>query len=295
MTISGWLNIDKELGLSSFGVIKLLKRALPKSTKIGHAGTLDPAATGVLPIAIGEATKLIQFIMDDRKKYYFKVQFGIQTDSADQEGEVIGRCDSEVKLSDIERVISKFIGNISQTPPKYSALKINGVRAYELARKGEEFELKNRFVTIYQLNLLDFNVSLQQASFEVKCSKGTYVRTLAEDIAKELQNLAFVLELRRLEVGSFKIDNSIPSKQLHNLLKSDLSQLVSDKMQRAEIALDDIPAVEINDDLAIKIRHGQKILCNVADYELCWLKHGNNLVAVGKFQQGIFYSVRVFN
>lgn len=281
--INGWLNLYKPLGITSAKAVSAVKRLLPKGTKIGHTGTLDPEAEGVLPLAIGEATKLVQFLMDARKTYRFKIQFGSQTDTADKAGRIIATTSNIPTKQQCYNICSKFVGEIAQTPPAFSALKINGVRAYELARQNKDVVLEPRKITIFKLECLEVDEAMGTATYQAECSKGTYIRTLAEDISLSLQSLGFVLELVRTKVGMFYAEDAfnIPDLSLDNVLRID-SILV------------DIPVLDINDADAYKVRCGQVLELDYCDSSV-WLRYKDKLLAIGKMCQGRFDSARVFN
>lgn len=207
MEKSGWLNINKPVGWTSTKVVSVLKRLL-KPKKIGHGGTLDPFASGVLPICINSATKTVEYMMDHDKTYLFHLTFGSETDTYDVDGEVINKDDKIPTENDILKIIPEFIGKIKQVPPKYSALKINGKRACDIMRDGGEVEIQEREIEILNLKYNGF-VNERTAEFVVDCSRGTYIRTLGVDIAKKLNCLGFISKLTRLRVGDFYIDNSL--------------------------------------------------------------------------------------
>jgi tRNA pseudouridine55 synthase len=288
--INGWININKPLGVSSSYIVTSLKKKF-KISKIGHTGTLDPLASGVLPIAIGEATKLSQYLVDAMKAYRFTIQFGEQRDTGDMEGKVIATSQVLLDVDQCKQVCSQFTGEIEQVPPIYSAIKVDGKRAYDLARKGQEVVLKSRKITIYSLSMISFNSLKGQATYEVKCSKGTYIRTLAEDIAKSLQSCGFVIELCRLQVGQFKIEQAINFKDLQQV---DFAKFES-VIERMDKVLDDIPVLEIGAEQELKARYGQKIELNLEDKDLIWLRNNGNLIAIGSIKGGLFHSNRVFN
>ena len=202
----GWLNIDKPQGLSSSTVVTIIRKLLAVK-KVGHAGTLDPMATGVLPIAVGEATKTVRFIQDNVKEYEFTVKFGSSTDSFDQLGQVTATTANLPTKQQILDAIPSFLGEISQIPPVYAAIKIDGVRAYKKARAGEEVIMPSRIVHIDKLELLSFDN--ESAQFRTQCSKGTYIRSLAHDLAIKTNSLGHVTVLRRTMVGNFNQNNII--------------------------------------------------------------------------------------
>ncbi|WP_041404688.1 tRNA pseudouridine(55) synthase TruB [Rickettsia massiliae] len=252
-----WLNIYKPRGISSAQLVSIVKKILGK-TKIGHAGTLDVEAEGILPLAVGEATKLIHLLIDARKTYIFTVKFGTQTNSGDYAGKVIATKDCIPSQEEAYTVCSKFIGNVTQIPPAFSALKVNGVRAYKLAREGKTVELKPRNITIYDLKCLNFDEKNATATYYTECSKGTYIRTLAEDLALSLQSLGFVIELRRIQVGIFKEENAIRIKSPDEITKNSLEA----KSIKIEAILDDILVLDATDSQAQQIKYGQKCLFN---------------------------------
>ncbi len=256
---SGWLNIYKMRGISSAKAVALVKKSF-KGLKVGHSGTLDVEAEGVLPIAIGKATKLIDFLINARKEYIFKVQLGAKTDTGDSAGIIIDKVDKKFpNIDEIKNACQNFIGEISQIPPKYSALKIDGQRAYSLARAGQDFEMKARKVHVYALDLVNYDEILGQYTLKVECSKGTYVRTLAEDVSFSLQNLGYVLELRRTRVGNF---SNIDSIAIDNFIDGDWSEareVFYDNIMNLECVLGDIPVIKINAEQALEIVQGKKI------------------------------------
>lgn len=294
--LNGWLVIDKPEGLSSNAVVGKVKRLT--GGKVGHAGTLDPLASGILPIAIGEATKLTSYLMDAKKKYFFKLKFGNSTTTGDREGEILETTNFIPDAHLLKSTLQKFIGEIDQVPHRFSALKVDGKRAYDLARAGEEFELKSRKITIYSLDLLNFDEEKGVADIEATCSKGTYIRSLGEDIAKDLKSFGFLLELRRLQVGKFDTNNSIELNKLTSLENiTDLFALkeFQDSFFACSYMLDDIPAISIDGTIVQKLRFGQTVRLNQDDLPLVWLKHDEELVAIGAIVQGQFINNRVFN
>jgi tRNA pseudouridine55 synthase len=207
MTTNGFLLINKPQGPTSFNIVaKIRKKFCVK--KVGHCGTLDPLAEGLLVLAIGKATRQIQYLNDD-KTYEFGVIFGRQTETGDSEGKIIKECEEIPSIEKLLEEIPKFIGEISQIPPAFSAIKINGKRAYKLAREGITVEMKPRNIKIYSLNLLSFDFEQKTASFRVSCSSGTYVRTLAQDIAKSCASVGFCSFIKRIRVGNFVLENAV--------------------------------------------------------------------------------------
>ncbi|TNE67130.1 MAG: tRNA pseudouridine(55) synthase TruB [Alphaproteobacteria bacterium] len=289
--VDGWLVIDKPLGISSAKVVGTVKWAL-KAQKVGHGGTLDPLASGILPIALGEATKTMPFIMDATKEYAFSVGWGKATDSDDLEGAVIhegGRMPAEQEILEI---LPEFTGTISQTPPAYSAIKVDGKRAYALARAGETVELKARDIEIQSLSLTAHDVEKGESTFHVQCGKGTYVRSLARDIALRLGTWGHVTMLRRLRVGPFGLDGSISLAMLEELGHSARAQAA---LLPLSTALDDIPAVAVSGAEAERIRCGQSLHLPEAKPGTIVLMVGDTPLAIAENTEGTVRSRRVFN
>ena len=254
--LSGWIILDKPLGKGSTSCVGWVKRALKDAgeakTKVGHGGTLDPLATGVLPIALGEATKLAGRMLDATKEYQFTVEFGTQTDTLDREGQVIATSDVRPTRAELDAVLPRFIGPIEQLPPAYSAIKVDGQRAYDRARKGETVEMKARAVTVFDLKLLD--VDGAPATFSTTVSKGTYIRSLARDLALALGTVGHVTMLRRTRAGPFGLDRAISLDFLDDAAKArDLTRMVLP----LAAGLDDIPALRVTPDQARLLRQGQ--------------------------------------
>ncbi len=289
--INGWLNINKPRGISSAATVAIVKRAF-NNVKTGHTGTLDPLAEGVLPIALGEATKLAEMLIDAKKTYQFTIQFGSKTSSGDIDGEIVSTTDKIVKESDINEIIPKFIGSIYQTPPAFSAIKIDGIRSYKLARSGYVPELKRRKIYIYNLELLEFNAKKQTATLICECSKGTYIRTLSEDIGFSLQNLGHVVELIRLKVGKFAIASAI---NVNDVKMQDNLQQLSSLIFPIDFVLDDILVINVSEDEAKRIRNGQKLFFEDVS-EGCTAIYCNSILcAIGSIDSGLFNIKRVFN
>ena len=251
--VSGWVNLDKPYGMTSTQAVGKIRR-LMNAQKVGHAGTLDPLATGVLPIALGEATKTIPFAQDDIKTYSFTAVWGEQRDTDDAEGDVIATSDYRPVKEEIEAALPQFIGEIEQTPPKFSAIKVNGERAYDLARDGEEPELKSRVVYIDDLILKEARGN--EADFEMTCGKGTYVRALTRDLGEVLGTKAYVGALRREKVGAFTAQNAI---SLDNLEEIDYVAARTEALLPLQTVLDDIPALDLTEEETIRLRNGQAL------------------------------------
>ncbi len=257
LNIHGILLLDKRLGVSSNKALQEVRR-LFNANKAGHTGSLDPLATGLLPLCFGEATKVSALMLDDNKRYQVVVQLGVMTDTGDLEGAVIEtKPVPELSIDDVLSCLEKFTGEIDQVPPMYSALKLNGKKLYELAREGITVERKARHITIFELKLLTDSHALarepDQLMLEVHCSKGTYIRSLAEDIGYFLGCGATVKELRRLEAGQFNIENARTIEQLTAMDQPSLLQCLIN----ADKPLEALPAVQLTDEQTICIKHGQ--------------------------------------
>jgi tRNA pseudouridine55 synthase len=256
--INGWIVLDKPVGLGSTQAVSAVKRALreagePKQ-RVGHGGTLDPLASGVLPIAIGEATKVTGRMLDASKSYEFTVRFGEETDTLDLEGKIIATSDIRPSREQIETVIHLFTGSIEQVPPVYSALKVEGKAAYARARAGEDVELKPRKVVISELLLHDTTPC--SATFHARVSKGTYIRSLARDIARTLNTMGHVTMLRRTRAGPFGLEQAI---SLDFLAEAAKARRLIGAVLPLEAALDDIPALPVTPDQAQLLRFGQRL------------------------------------
>ncbi len=256
--VTGWLVVDKPQGISSNAVVGKARWAF-EAQKVGHAGTLDPMATGILPLAFGEATKTIPFLMDADKAYRFTVTWGTATDTLDAEGQVTETGGRSPDRGEIDAVLGQFVGDIEQMPPAFSALKVDGKRAYALARAGEEVTLTPRTVRIDRL--LCTSAETTTASFEVACGKGTYVRALARDIAAALGTLGHVSVLRRTKVGRFEEKDAISFDKLESFRHNSAAEAA---LLGIATVLDDIPALAVTPDEARRLRHGQAIAPNPA-------------------------------
>jgi tRNA pseudouridine55 synthase len=254
LPIHGWLNLDKPVGPTSTQAIGRVRR-ITGAARIGHAGTLDPLASGVLPIALGEATKTVPYIQDARKIYRFTVRWGQATNTDDAEGEVISESAARPDLSDIQAALPAFTGHILQTPPIFSAIKIDGKRAYALARAGEAAEMRPRPVDIHRIDLIELT-DADHAVFEMETGKGAYVRALARDLAVSLGTFGHVAALRRLAVGQFHVEKAFPLD--FDALPSDIAGL-TEHVLPIETALDDIPALALTADEAHRLRCGQAV------------------------------------
>lgn len=253
--ISGVVLLDKPLGLSSNQAMQRVKH-LYQAEKAGHTGSLDPLATGLLPICLGEATKFANFLLDADKSYLATVKLGITTTSADAEGEIIAQNPVNVTLQQVESVLHQFIGDIEQTPPIYSALKVDGKPLYAYARAGQEVEIKSRYVSIHQIHLEHFEAD--ELVFTVTCSKGTYIRTLAQDIGAKLGCGAHLKGLRRLTSGTFDLQDALPLEVLSELSLEELDA----KLLPIDIKIQHLPKLTLNAEQTDIIQHGQAIKPN---------------------------------
>lgn len=251
--ISGWINLNKPEGVTSNDAVMMVKRALG-FPKIGHAGTLDPLASGILPIALGEATKLVQYMMDDDKVYLFTVTWGEQRTTDDREGDVIATSDIRPTAEHICAVLPEFTGTILQKPPAFSAIKVDGKRAYDLARAGEDLDLAARPVDVYELELVTQTEST--ATLRCVCGKGTYVRSLARDIAEKLGTKGYVSYLCRENVGPFSLADAISLDFFRETTDKDT---LESNVLPVQTVLDDIPVLAVNDTEATRLKNGQKL------------------------------------
>ena len=253
------LNINKQKGYSSAKVVAIVKKIL-KAKKVGHAGTLDPIASGVLPIAVNKATKIIDYIQADEKEYYAEIKWGEKRDTDDIEGKIKSFSIKRPSNLEILSIISFFLGKVEQTPPEFSAIKVKGKRSYDLARSGQKVNLKSRSIFIKEIRLI-FNNN-KKAGFFIRCSKGTYIRSFARDIAEKLGSFGYISDLKRLKVGKFSLAQTISLDKLKILSKLNYTAF---KLQTVDI-LDPSSNMEINDDLSLKINCGQNICLPINFY-----------------------------
>lgn len=300
--VHGWLNLDKPIGMTSTQALGRVRRIL-NAQKLGHAGTLDPLATGILPIALGEATKTIPFAQDADKVYTFTVQWGESRNTDDSEGEVTGTSDKRPTEDDIMAILPRFVGAIQQTPPQFSAIKIDGKRAYALARAGEEVEIASREVIVHSLTLLA--VSPDSAKFEMECSKGTYVRSVGRDMGQILGCLGYIKTLRRIAVGGFTEESAISLDEFEKLMQSSTPDQV---LMPVETVLDDIPALAMTGSEVSRIKNGNSVSfvarpdydrllkAGIADEtELVLAKDGAKPLALLEKDGVTLHPVKVFN
>ena len=275
--INGWINLNKPEGISSSKCVIILKKIL-NVKKIGHAGTLDPLASGVLPIAIGEATKSIRFVSDENKSYTFNICWGVETSTDDKEGTIVKETKKRPKKFNILKKIKKFTGEIFQRPPIYSAIKINGKRAYKIARSGKIPEIKKRKVTIFKF-ILKKIISEDEAEFFVKCTKGTYIRSLARDLGNELGVLGHISMLKREEVGTFFNNRSISLDQIKKLSHN---SAIEDIILSILYPINAKYIIEINDEVSKCLIKGKKVLTNFLEENTNFqkIKEGRFLIAI---------------
>ncbi|NKX39283.1 tRNA pseudouridine(55) synthase TruB [Tritonibacter mobilis] len=291
--ISGWLVVDKPAGLTSTAVVNKVRWAFD-AKKAGHAGTLDPEATGVLAVALGEATKTVPFITDAMKAYTFTVTLGAATNTDDAEGEVIATSGERPSDEDIKEALLGFIGEIQQVPPKFSAVKVDGQRAYKLARDGEEVELSSRPLWVEELVMLD-RPDADHVMLEMTCGKGGYVRSIARDLGEKLGCLGHVQELRRIWSGPFDAEDGVTLEQIDDLAKSpEIDQF----LRPLEEGLADLPELKCTPEGATRLRNGNPGMVIASDVEYgdeAWASLEGKAVAVGIYKAGELHPSRVFN
>lgn len=297
LPVHGWLIFDKPQGMTSTQAVSCVKR-LYEAAKAGHAGTLDPLATGVLPIALGEATKTVPFVVEGRKEYRFTVRFGAETDTDDADGKVTATSEIRPSRAEIEAKLPGFTGEISQVPPRYSALKVDGARAYDLARENEEFELAPRRVAVGRLDLVA-HPDKDHCVIEAECGKGTYVRALARDLGRALGSLGHVEALRRTRVGSFGEERAVSLATLDELAQSGGHEALTAVLLPVETALHDLPALVVNSSDAARLMRGQPVLLRGRDAPILagtvYATSRGTLVAVGEVSEGELRPRRIFN
>ena len=290
LEVNGWINLDKPVGVTSTQAVAQLKYLL-NAKKVGHAGTLDPLASGVLPIALGEATKTVPIVQDGTKAYQFTVRWGEETDTDDAEGRIVANSERRPSREAIEAALPAFVGVISQTPPMFSAIRIAGERAYDLARGGETFEIAAREIVIHRLQLVD--AGRDEARFEAECGKGAYVRALGRDLGRMLGCHGHIVSLRRTRVGPFAAARGAAL----DALREDPAALAA-ALLPVEAGLTELPRLAVDRNGAATLRRGQKLLLRGADapvggqaYATCF----GAPIAFGVVEDGYFVSTRVFN
>jgi tRNA pseudouridine55 synthase len=284
--VNGWIILDKGVGMTSTHAVAVVKRGL-SAKKAGHAGTLDPLASGILPIALGEATKTVPFVMDGRKSYVFTVTWGSETTTDDTEGDVVERTDKLPDPAEIHAFLPRFTGQVQQVPPRFSAIKIAGERAYDLARDGEVVELQPRTVEIDRLALIHHEGN--RSVIEADCGKGTYVRAIARDLGRALGCLGHIAALRRTRVGPFTEQDAVT-----------VDDIATDPaaLRPVEIALSEIPAIPVSRDMAGRLMRGQSIILRGREAPLSgkvYATCNGVLIAVGDVERGELVPHRVFN
>jgi len=276
LPVHGWVNLDKPLGLGSTEAVSRVRR-LFDAKKAGHAGTLDPLASGILPIALGEATKTVPFLMEAEKVYRFTVAWGVSTASVDREGEVIGRSDVRPSAEAVKAALPAFVGEIDQVPPAFSAIRVDGQRAYDLARAGEAVELQARRVVIHEAAVTDAP-DADHVEITVRTGKGVYIRSLARDLARALGAEGHVSALRRERVGPFTLENAVTLDSLGDLVHRGAA---SEGLLPVATALDDIPDLAVTDQDAFSLRQGRPVVLIPRQVEAlkARLREGHRLVS----------------
>jgi tRNA pseudouridine55 synthase len=294
-TAHGWLLLDKPQGLTSNQALGRVK-FLFKCKKAGHAGTLDPLATGCLPIAFGEATKTVPFVVDDEKRYRFTVTWGAETDTDDTEGTVTATSDARPSEAGITSALPSFTGEIEQVPPQYSAIKIDGNRAYDLAREGQTVEIAPRIVQVFELTLVEAND--ETATFDCLCGKGTYVRSIARDLGRMLGCLGHVSQLRRMSVGGFEEQDLVTIEDLEAAAELEDGSIRS-YLHPVEIGLETLSRVDVHPNDVMRLRRGQAILLRGSEIPvagtLYYVMSGGSLIALAEAEKGALHPRRVFD
>ncbi|MBF9032897.1 tRNA pseudouridine(55) synthase TruB [Rhodobacterales bacterium HKCCE2091] len=290
--ISGWLVVDKPAGLTSTAVVNKVKWAF-EAKKAGHAGTLDPAATGVLAVALGEATKTVPYVTDAMKAYAFGIRFGQATNTDDAEGEVIAESDLRPDDDAIRAALTGFVGDIEQVPPQFSAVKVEGERAYKLARDGEEMELAARPLFVESL-VLTARPDADTAELELVCGKGGYVRSIARDLGAALGTHAHVTWLRRLWSGPFDLDDAVTFDRIEALART---PEIDTLLMPVETGLADLPCLTATEGGAARLRNGNpgEVVTGAEYGAECWAAFRGQPVAVGIYRGGTLHPSRVFN
>jgi len=254
LPINGWLCVDKPQGMTSTSAVGFVKR-VTKAQKVGHGGTLDPLATGVLPIALGEATKTVSFVMDGEKNYRFTMKLGASTNTDDSEGEIVETQESRPATSAIETALSDFVGHIQQVPPSFAAVKVAGERAYDIARRGEAVELEPRSVFVRELTLVE-RPDDHHVVLDLTCGKGTYVRAIARDLGRQLGCLGHVTALRRTKVGAFDVGDAVTPAVLERLIED---EAFPQALRPLKDALSGLPSLSLTEPQAERLRAGRTI------------------------------------
>lgn len=300
--INGWLNLFKPVDITSTQAVAILKRKY-NAQKVGHGGTLDPLADGILPIAFGEATKTVQWAMDAQKEYVFTIRWGVSTESQDAEGEVTATSDARPTRDQVEALLQDYVGTIEQVPPKFSAIKVDGQRAYDLAREGEEFELTSREVDVFNASVIGMP-DADHTVIHVTSGKGFYVRAMARDLAFDLECEGHISQLRRTRVGKFGAPTAIPLSVVEEA--EDIETLMG-FLQPIHAMLENVPSVDVSREEAGNIRHGRSIVLlphvverwreetsDDPDDRAAIAVCDGNAVALGDVRAGRFEPSRVF-
>jgi tRNA pseudouridine55 synthase len=297
LPINGWLVIDKDEGVTSTWVVGAVKR-LTRAQKAGHGGTLDPLATGILPIALGEATKTVPYVMDSTKAYRFTLRFGEARDTDDAEGVVTGSSDLRPTDAEIEAALPAFTGMVMQRPPTYAAVKIQGERAYDIARRGETVEIEPREVRIDELRLVE-RPDAERAVLDMVCGKGAYVRAVARDLGQRLGCLAHVTQLRRTRVGPFGLDRALRLETLERIVADDS---LPQALVPVATALAGIPALAVTEPQAVRLKAGQPIVVapqlvqgDVLEAAAIKVLAAGELVALARLEGAELTPLRIFN
>lgn len=295
LDVNGWIVLDKQPNITSTQAVAAVRRIF-KAKKAGHAGTLDPLASGILPIALGEATKTVPYVQDGRKVYRFTIRFGIETDTDDAEGKAAANSDQRPARDEITALLPAFTGIISQTPPQFSALKVDGERAYDLARSGEKVELAPREIEIERFSLLAMP-DADHAEFEVECSKGTYVRSLARDIGRKLGCFGHVSALRRTLVGEFAEKDTVDLVKLEQA-SADQAALYA-LLKPVAAGLESLPSVSVSQSDAQRLVQGQSVFLRGRDAPIfegeVAVSVSGALVALAEMEAGALHPRRIFN
>ncbi len=295
-TVNGWLVLNKPIGLTSTAALNKVKR-LFNARKAGHAGTLDPLATGVLPIAFGEATKTVPYAVDSEKGYRFTVCWGAETTTDDSEGESTDQSEARPSREQIEAALGDFRGEIEQTPPRFSAVKVEGARAYDLAREGEAFELSSRIVEVHRLEIIEMP-DRDTCVFEADCGRGTYVRAIARDLGRTLGCLGHICALERTRVGGFRITEAVTLDEIEAAAEGEPDALQA-LLAPVHAALAKLPEIRLSQQDAARIRRGQAVLLRGRDGPIlngkAFATTRGTLVALGEVSKGEFTPERVFN
>jgi tRNA pseudouridine55 synthase len=288
--VNGWFILDKPVGMTSTHAVSRLKR-IYNAKKAGHAGTLDPLASGLLPVAFGEATKTVPFVQDGEKEYRFTVRWGVETESDDTEGRVVATSEHRPGPDQIEAALPRFTGTIMQVPPAFSAIKVNGERAYDIARDGETVELAARPITINSLDLI--STTGDEAVFEARCGKGTYVRAIARDLGRALGCLGHVTALRRTRVGPFTEMDAVTLAEV-----DEHPETAPEFLRPVEAGLTEVACVVVDRDGAARLRRGQSLILRGRDAPFegaAYASCGGVPVAFGSVEHGELVPSRVFN